>query len=111
MQRKQMQPLIGRTGIEFGKTFRGKRWEITALTLVYYQYDLLKPGVTTFKALVGNTYINNGKDSRVVFNIGLNTNLKESARISPNMERSEFSFYNADKLINANISYAFWVVE
>ncbi|SSM98891.1 Uncharacterised protein [Klebsiella pneumoniae] len=32
-------------------------------------------------------------------------------RISPNMERSEFSFYNADKLINANISYAFWVVE
>lgn len=27
------------------------------------------------------------------------------------MERSEFSFYNADKLINANISYAFWVVE
>ncbi|HHD2161325.1 TPA: autotransporter outer membrane beta-barrel domain-containing protein, partial [Klebsiella pneumoniae] len=49
--------------------------------------------------------------ARVVFNIGLNTNLKENARISPNMERSEFSFYNADKLINANISYAFWVVE
>ncbi|ETJ35128.1 hypothetical protein Q604_UNBC10470G0001, partial [human gut metagenome] len=30
MQRKQMQPLIGRTGIEFGKTFRGKDWEMTA---------------------------------------------------------------------------------
>ncbi|WP_252149854.1 hypothetical protein, partial [Escherichia coli] len=29
MQRKQMQPLIGRTGIEFGKTFRGKDWEMT----------------------------------------------------------------------------------
>lgn len=81
-----MQPLIGRTGIEFGKTFRGKRWEITALTLVYYQYDLLKPGVTTFKALVGNTYINNGKDSRVVFNIGLNTNLKENAREGANKQ-------------------------
>ncbi|WP_241372374.1 autotransporter outer membrane beta-barrel domain-containing protein, partial [Escherichia coli] len=62
MQRKQMQPLIGRTGIEFGKTFRGKDWEMTALTGINYQYDLFKPTVTAFKDLAGDTYINNGKD-------------------------------------------------
>lgn len=48
MQRKQMHPLIGRTGIEFGKTFSDKDWEMTALTGVNYQYDLFKPTVTTF---------------------------------------------------------------
>ncbi len=41
MQRKQMHPLIGRTGIEFGKTFSDKDWEMTALTGVNYQYNLL----------------------------------------------------------------------
>ncbi|HBB6611997.1 TPA: autotransporter outer membrane beta-barrel domain-containing protein, partial [Escherichia coli] len=103
MQRKQMQPLIGRTGIEFGKTFSGKDWEMTALTGINYQYDLFKPTVTAFKDLAGDTYINNGKDSRVVFNVGLNTKIKENTRISLNVERSEFGSYNIDKLINANI--------
>ncbi|MEK8926607.1 S6 family peptidase [Escherichia coli] len=107
MQRKQMQPLIGRTGIEFGKTFSGKDWEMTALTGVNYQYDLFKPTVTAFKDLAGDTYINNGKDSRVVFNVGLNTKIKENTRISLNVERSEFGSYNIDKLINANIRYTF----
>lgn len=107
MQRKQMQPLIGRTGIEFGKTFRGKDWEMTALTGINYQYDLFKPTVTAFKDLAGDTYINNGKDSRVVFNVGLNTKIKENTRISLNVERSEFGSYNIDKLINANIRYTF----
>lgn len=107
MQRKQMQPLIGRTGIEFGKTFSGKDWEMTALTGVNYQYDLFKPTVTAFKDLAGDTYINNGKDSRVVFNVGLNTKIKENTRISLNVERSQFGSYNIDKLINANIRYTF----
>ncbi|ELD4383791.1 TPA: autotransporter outer membrane beta-barrel domain-containing protein, partial [Escherichia coli] len=107
MQRKQMQPLIGRTGIEFGKTFRGKDWEMTALTGINYQYDLFKPTVTAFKDLAGDTYINNGKDSRVVFNVGVNTKIKENTRISLNVERSEFGSYNIDKLINANIRYTF----
>ncbi|MWN88596.1 autotransporter outer membrane beta-barrel domain-containing protein, partial [Escherichia coli] len=44
---------------------------------------------------------------RVVFNVGVNTKIKENTRISLNVERSEFGSYNIDKLINANIRYTF----
>lgn len=107
MQRKQMQPLIGRTGIESGKTFRGKDWELTALAGVSYQYDLFKPEKTVLEDLSGDTSIKNGKDNRMVFNIGINGKIKENTRISLNIERSEFGHYNIDKLINANFRYTF----
>lgn len=64
--------------------------------------------MTAFKKdLAGDTYINNGKGSRVVFNVRVNTKIKENTRISLNVERSEFGSYNIDKLINANIRYTF----
>ncbi|WP_137463648.1 autotransporter outer membrane beta-barrel domain-containing protein, partial [Escherichia coli] len=50
-------------------------------------------------------------DSRVVFNVGVNTNIKENTRISLNVERSEFGSYNIYKLINANIRYTFRTCE
>ncbi|EQC3334526.1 S6 family peptidase [Escherichia coli] len=107
MQRKQMQPLISRTGIESGKTFKGKNWELTALAGVSYQYDLFKPEETVFEDFSGNTSIKNGKDNRMVFNVGVNAKIKENIRLSLNAERSEFGRYNIDKLLNANIRYTF----
>ena len=107
MQRKQENPLIGRTGVESGKTFRGKDWELTALAGVHYQYDLFKPAETVVHDFAGETHIKNGKDSRVNFSLGVNARIKENTRISLNIERSAFGHYDIDKAINANIRYSF----
>ncbi|EGT3574386.1 autotransporter outer membrane beta-barrel domain-containing protein [Citrobacter amalonaticus] len=107
MQRKQENPLIGRTGVESGKTFRGKDWELTALAGVHYQYDLFKPAETVVHDFAGETHIKNGKDSRVNFSLGVNAKIKENTRISLNIERSAFGHYDIDKAINANIRYSF----
>ena len=107
MQRKQENPLIGRTGVESGKTFRGKDWELTALAGVHYQYDLFKPAETVVHDFAGETHIKNGKDSRVNFSLGVNARIKENTRISLNIERSAFGHYDIDKAINANIRYTF----
>lgn len=107
MQRKQENPLIGRTGVESGKTFRGKDWELTALAGVHYQYDLFKPAETVVHDFAGETHIKNGKDSRVNFSLGINAKIKENTRISLNTEHSAFGHYDIDKAINANIRYSF----
>lgn len=107
MQRDQMKPLIGRTGVESGKTFRGKDWELTTVAGVHYQYDLFNPSETVVHDFAGETYIRNGKDSRVNFSLGVNARIKENTRISLNIERSAFGHYDIDKAINANIRYSF----
>ncbi|CAD5640010.1 phage protein [Escherichia coli] len=107
MQRNQENPLTGRTGVESGKTFRGKDWELTALAGVHYQYDLFNPAETVVRDFAGKTSIKNGKDSRVNFNFGINAEIKENTRISLNIERSAFGHYDIDKAINANIRYSF----
>lgn len=107
MQRKQDNPLIGRTGVESGKTFRGKDWELTALAGVHYQYDLFNPTETVVRDFAGETHIKNNKDSRVNFSLGVNAKIKENTRISLNVERSAFGHYDIDKAINANIRYSF----
>jgi len=107
MQRNQENPLIGRTGVESGKTFRGKDWELTALAGVHYQYDLFNPAETVVRDFAGKTSNKNGKDSRVNFNFGINAEIKENTRISLNIERSAFGHYDIDKAINANIRYSF----
>ena len=107
IQRKQDNPLVGRTGVESGKTFRGKDWELTALAGVHYQYDLFKPTETVVRDFIGETHIKNGKDSRVNFSLGVNAKIKENTRISLNVERSAFGQYDIDKAINANIRYSF----
>lgn len=107
MQRKQDNPLIGRTGVETGKTFRDKDWELTALVGVHYQYDLFNPAETVVHDFAGETHIKNGKDSRAIFSLGVNAKIKENTRISLNIERSAFGDYDIDKAINANIRYSF----
>lgn len=107
MQRKQDNPLIGRTGVEMGKTFTGGDWKLTTLAGVHYQYDLFNPAKTFVRDVAGETSIRNGKDSRVNFNLGVNAEIKENTRISLNIERSAFGHYDIDKAINANIRYSF----
>ena len=107
MQRKQENPLIGRTGVEMGKTFTGGDWKLTTLAGVHYQYDLFNPAKTVVRDVAGETSIRNGKDSRVNFNLGVNAEIKENTRISLNIERSAFGHYDIDKAINANIRYSF----
>lgn len=107
MQRKQENPLIGRTGVEIGKTFTGGDYKLTALAGVHYQYDLFNPEKTVVRDLAGETFIRNGKDSRVNFNLGVNAEIKENTVISLNVERSASGHYDIDKAINANVRYSF----
>ncbi len=107
MQRKQENPLIGRTGMESGKTFRGKDWELTTLAGIYYQYDLFNPAETIVHDIVGETNINTGKDNRVKFSLGVNAKIKEKTGISLNIERSALGHYDIENAINANIRYSF----
>ncbi|EIQ2268022.1 autotransporter outer membrane beta-barrel domain-containing protein [Escherichia coli] len=107
MQHKQDNPLIGRTGVETGKTFRGKGWELTALAGVHYQYDLFNPAETIVRDFAGETHIKNGKDSRINFSLGINAKIKENTTIGLNIERSTFGYYDIDKAVNANIRYSF----
>lgn len=81
MQRKQENPLIGRTGVEMGKTFTGGDWKLTTLAGVHYQYDLFNPAKTVVRDVAGETSIRNGKDSRVNFNLGVNAEIKENTRL------------------------------
>ncbi|MCV4639844.1 autotransporter outer membrane beta-barrel domain-containing protein, partial [Escherichia coli] len=53
MKNKDFSPLIGRTGIELGKTFRGKDWSVTARAGTSWQFDLLNNGETVLRDASG----------------------------------------------------------
>ncbi|EPQ7588404.1 autotransporter outer membrane beta-barrel domain-containing protein, partial [Escherichia coli] len=46
MKDKDYNPLIGRTGVDVGKSFSGKDWKVTARAGLGYQFDLLANGET-----------------------------------------------------------------
>ena len=100
-------PLIGRTGVEFGKTMSVKAWQVTAKAGVGYQFDLHNTGTTTFRDIAGETTTRNGKDGRMLMNVGLDARLKENTRVGLSIERAAFGKYNVDDAINANLRYTF----
>lgn len=107
MQRKTAKPLIGRTGVEFGKTLDGHDWQVTAKAGLSYQFDLRNSGTTTYRDFAGESTMYNGKDGRMLANIGIDTRIKDNTRIGLTVEKSAFGKYNVDDAINANIRYSF----
>lgn len=49
MKNRDFSPLMGRTGVELGKTFSGKDWSVTARAGTSWQFDLLNNGETVLR--------------------------------------------------------------
>lgn len=107
MANKDFNPLIGRTGIEFGKTFSGSDWSVTARAGTSWQFDLLANGETVLRDASGEKRIERERDSRMLFNVGLNSQIKDNVRFGLEFEKSAFGKYNVDNAINANFRYMF----
>ncbi|WP_000293109.1 autotransporter outer membrane beta-barrel domain-containing protein, partial [Escherichia sp. TW09276] len=107
MKNKDFSPLIGRTGIELGKTFSGKDWSVTARAGTSWQFDLLNNGETVLRDASGEKRIKGEKDSRMLFNVGMNAQIKDNMRFGLEFEKSAFGKYNVDNAINANFRYMF----
>ncbi|CBG91802.1 S6 family peptidase [Citrobacter rodentium] len=107
MKNKDFSPLIGRTGVELGKTFSGKDWSVTARAGTSWQFDLLNNGETVLRDASGEKRIKGEKDSRMLFNVGMNAQIKDNIRVGLEFEKSAFGKYNVDNAINANFRYMF----
>ena len=107
MKNQGYNPLIGRTGIDAGKTFSGNNWKITARAGLSYQIDLLTNGKTILQDASGEKRFDRDKDSRMLMNVGLNAEIKDNMRFGLELERSAFGKYNVDNAINANFRYMF----
>lgn len=107
MKNKDFSPLVGRTGVELGKTFSGKDWSVTARAGTSWQFDLLNNGETVLRDASGEKRIKGEKDSRMLFNVGMNAQIKDNMRFGLEFEKSTFGKYNVDNAINANFRYMF----
>ncbi|MDZ4888766.1 autotransporter outer membrane beta-barrel domain-containing protein [Escherichia coli] len=107
MKNKAFNPLIGRTGIDVGKTFSGKEWKMTAKAGIGYQFDLLKNGGTLLRDASGEKRIKGEKDRRMLMNVGLNAEAGDNVRLGMEFEKSAFGKYNVDNSVNVNFRYSF----
>ncbi|HBB6388173.1 TPA: autotransporter outer membrane beta-barrel domain-containing protein [Escherichia coli] len=107
MKDKDYNPLIGRTGVDVGRTFSGDDWKITARAGLGYQFDLLANGETVLQDASGEKRFEGEKDSRMLMNVGMNAEIKDNMRFGLELEKSAFGKYNVDNAINANFRYSF----
>ncbi|HCY2330553.1 TPA: pertactin family autotransporter, partial [Escherichia coli] len=107
MKDKDFNPLIGRTGLDVGKSFTGKDWKVTARAGLGYQFDLFANGETVLRDASGEKRIKGEKDGRMLMNVGLNSEIRDNLRFGLEFEKSAFGKYNVDNAINANFRYSF----
>ncbi|HIG9085374.1 TPA: serine protease autotransporter toxin Sat [Escherichia coli] len=107
MKDKDFNPLIGRTGVDVGKSFSGKDWKVTARAGLGYQFDLFANGETVLRDASGEKRIKGEKDGRMLMNVGLNAEIRDNLRFGLEFEKSAFGKYNVDNAINANLRYSF----
>ncbi|EKY7020373.1 autotransporter outer membrane beta-barrel domain-containing protein [Escherichia coli] len=107
MKDKDFNPLIGRTGMDVGKSFSGKDWKVTARAGLGYQFDLLANGETVLRDASGEKRIKGEKDGRMLMSVGLNAEIRDNIRFGLEFEKSAFGKYNVDNAINANFRYSF----
>ncbi|ENB3344509.1 autotransporter outer membrane beta-barrel domain-containing protein, partial [Escherichia coli] len=107
MKGKDFNPLIGRSGVDVGKSFSGKDWKVTARAGLGYQFDLLANGKTVLRDASGEKRIKGEKDSRMLMSVGLNAEIRDNIRFGLEFEKSAFGKYNVDNAVNANFRYSF----
>ncbi|HFO5032274.1 TPA: autotransporter outer membrane beta-barrel domain-containing protein, partial [Escherichia coli] len=96
MKDRDYNPLIGRTGVDVGKSFSGKDWKVTARAGLGYQFDLLANGETVLRDASGEKRIKGEKDSRMLMSVGLNAEIRDNVRFGLEFEKSAFGKYNVD---------------
>ncbi|HFG0041428.1 TPA: S6 family peptidase, partial [Escherichia coli] len=106
MKGKDFNPLIGRSGVDVGKSFSGKDWKVTARAGLGYQFDLLANGETVLRDASGEKRIKGEKDSRMLMSVGLNAEIRDNVRFGLEFEKSAFGKYNVDNAVNANFRYS-----
>ncbi|EIQ4656393.1 TPA: autotransporter outer membrane beta-barrel domain-containing protein [Escherichia coli] len=107
MKDKDYNPLIGRTGVDVGRTFSGDDWKVTARAGLGYQFDLLANGETVLRDASGEKRFEGEKDSRMLMTVGMNAEIKDNMRFGLELEKSALGKYNVDNAINANFRYSF----
>ncbi|EET1471992.1 autotransporter outer membrane beta-barrel domain-containing protein, partial [Escherichia coli] len=107
MRDRDYNPLIGRIGVDVGKSFSGKDWKVTARAGLGYQFDLLANGETVLRDASGEKRIKGEKDSRMLMSVGLNAEIRDNVRFGLEFEKSAFGKYNVDNAVNANFRYSF----
>ncbi|EIG4001241.1 autotransporter outer membrane beta-barrel domain-containing protein, partial [Escherichia coli] len=107
MKDKDYNPLIGRTGVDVGKSFSGKDWKVTARAGLGYQFDLLANGETVLRDASGEKRIKGEKDGRMLMSVGLNAEVRDNIRFGLEFEKSAFGKYNVDNAVNASFRYSF----
>ncbi|HFP0769668.1 TPA: autotransporter outer membrane beta-barrel domain-containing protein, partial [Escherichia coli] len=100
MKDRDYNPLIGRTGVDVGKSFSGKDWKVTARAGLGYQFDLLANGETVLRDASGEKRIKGEKDSRMLMSVGLNAEIRDNVRFGLEFEKSAFGKYNVDNAVN-----------
>jgi serine protease autotransporter len=68
---------------------------------------LIANGETALRDASGEKRFTGKKDSRMLYNQGMNAEVKDNTRFGLMLERSAFGKYNIDHAINANFRYTF----
>lgn len=107
MRQDGSNPLVGRTGVVFGKHFEGNSWKLDARVGANYEFDITKSGAIELADSLSSYRLDGERDARFVYTLGVNAQLGEHVRAGIEVERSAFGSYNIDHAVNANMRYSF----
>ncbi|AIK17584.1 hypothetical protein JL26_07175 [Glaesserella parasuis] len=96
--------LVGRLGVNAGKTFEIGQSKATAWAGIGYQWDIAKRNEILVDGISAS---NSKKDARMLMDLGLNIRANNKLSIGLSLEGSVFGKYNTDLSVNSNVRYSF----
>ncbi|WP_426857448.1 IdeS/Mac family cysteine endopeptidase [Glaesserella parasuis] len=96
--------LVGRLGVNAGKTFEIGQRKATAWAGIGYQWDIAKRNEILVDGISAS---NSKKDARMLMDLGLNIRANDKLSIGLSLEGSVFGKYNTDLSVNSNVRYSF----
>ncbi|MGY6078718.1 IdeS/Mac family cysteine endopeptidase [Glaesserella parasuis] len=96
--------LVGRLGVNAGKTFEIGQSKATAWAGIGYQWDIAKRNEILVDCISAS---NSKKDARMLMDLGLNIRANDKLSIGLSLEGSAFGKYNTDLSVNSNVRYSF----
>ncbi|WP_236740834.1 IdeS/Mac family cysteine endopeptidase [Glaesserella parasuis] len=96
--------LVGRLGVNAGKTFEIGQSKATAWAGIGYQWDIAKRNEILVDGISAS---NSKKDAKMLMDLGLNIRANDKLSIGLSLEGSAFGKYNTDLSVNSNVRYSF----
>lgn len=96
--------LVGRLGVNAGKTFEIGQSKVTAWAGIGYQWDIAKRNEILVDGISAR---NSKKDARMLMDLGVNIRANDKLNIGLSLEGSAFGKYNTDLSVNSNIRYSY----